>query len=345
MARYETLAAVADHSYFAVKPPGQLLAYVALDRLAQRVVPENTLAGHPLLGALTPRHRQLIELLAWLLPWLAALAVFPIAGVTRVLSTSDLWLTAPLLFALSAPLTLITLHLDQAVYPAGVATLWWCSVRAGRSEHHAWAWGTAGGLVAWLLAFLSFGLLPAVVLGPGLVAAAAPQRRLRRTMSFAVGALAAGAALWVGFLLAFAYDPTLRYARALAAHAAWKHWSWDLGHVGRAALMNLVEFGWWANPALVVAWLKAISQSAKGVLRRNAEATDHLVLTVVALIVAMATFGQTFAETARLWLFILPLMLWSALRALGPFGGRTLALLCGLQWVWTVAVKHAQDFY
>ncbi len=342
---YESLAARVDHPFFAVKPPGLLLTYVALDRLAQRLVPADALERAPTMAALPPRRRQLIELMAWLLPWVAALAVLPIGLVVRVLSPNAHWLATALLFAMSAPLALITLHMDQVVYPGAVAALWYCSLRAGLSQARAWAWGVAAGQIAWLMAFVSFGLLPAVALAPCMVAAIAPHRRWRRTTWFLASLVATTAALWCVFALAFGYDPVLRYERALAAHSAWKHWSWDLGAVLAATRINLVEFGWWANPALIVAWISGAAAALRRLWQRSADGPDHLVLAVTVLIAAMATIGQTFAETARLWLFILPLVLWTAVRALGELPGRTLALLCGLQWVWTVSLKHAQDFF
>ena len=370
---YELLATPREHPYLAVKPPGQLLTYVALDRLAQCVVPDGVGEGKPIFGVVSDRHRRLIELLAWLLPWLAAAAVFPIGGVARALIATErhgagagageqlrgaAWLAIPLLFAVAAPTTLITLHLDQALYPLATAPLWWCAIRgAGRSERAgecvgapadrcALRWGFAAGVVAWASIFLSFGLLPAVVLAPCLVATVSI-RRTRSTLLFAASTLVVGVAMSIAFYAAYGYDPLQRYQRVMAAHAGWKSWSWTLAHTARASSMNLLEFAWWANPAFALACGAGMLNALRRLCRslRTASGLDLLTLVTTLLLVVMAALGQTFAETARLWLFLLPLTIWIGVRALGAVRAREFALLLALQWTWTTVLKHTQDFH
>jgi hypothetical protein len=353
LSQYEDLV-TAGEPYLAVKPPGQLLTYVALDRCAQQTVVPEALDDDAVWATLPARTRQLIVCISWLLPWLAACAVFPIAGLARGLCKGEHWLTATVLFALCAPFLLITFHLDQAVYPGLTAAMWWCALRAGAAPSaaarwlHAPAWGAAAGVLAWSARFLSFGLLPAVVLALCLVWATSGPDRLRRTVRFLCGAAVAVAVCWLTFQFWFGYDPVLRYARVMAAHGAWKSWSWTVGHVAHAAGINLMEFAWWANPTLMLAWVIALGSALRrlvsGASGRAHAVPTMLVACVGVVLVIMATLGRTFAETARLWLFMLPLVICTALPSLGAPTGRTFAVLCVLQWAWTVALKRAQDF-
>lgn len=337
---YEKLAS--DHPYCSVKAPGQLLVYVAMDRLAQRLVPADIPDRYPVAGDPTHRFSRLVELMAWLMPFLAALAVLPIGSLGRRFLPADTWYAPALLYALSAPFALITLHLDQVLYPTAAATLWCVGARAGESDR-SWALGGLAGLLAWAMAFLSFGLMPAIALTPVFTFAVAPPgRRVGRSLGLCVGMVAAAATVWL--VTAGVYDPLTRYRGALAAHAHWKGWSWEPAHVAAATRMNLVEYGWWANPGLTVVWLAAVGRAAHAAWHRRAGAMHIVNLCVAAGILALAVGSSTFAETPRLWMFLLPPILLGAVQALRILPLRHLGVLLVLQWAWTVTMKVTQDF-
>ncbi|MEZ5966100.1 MAG: hypothetical protein R3F56_19850 [Planctomycetota bacterium] len=348
---YENLAG-RDNPYCAVKPPGQLLLYVALERLAQRLVPADLPDRYPLPGSATHRFGHLVELMTWLLPFLAALVVWPLGALGRRFLTGDTWLVPALLFVLSAPFSLVVLHLDQALFPTAATTLWVIAARAGDSRRSV-AYGALGGLLAWGMAFVSFGLAPAIALAPVFTVATAPRdARWQRTLGLCAGLGACVALVWL--LMSPLYDPTHRYQAALAAHERWKRWTWDVGHVAAAARMNLVEFAWWANPGVTVVWLAALGRSLATLWRyasghpREAASTLGLDLVnpvVAAILVVLAAASSTFAETPRLWMFLLPLLLLGAVRALGTIRPMHLGLVVMLQWAWTLATKLTQDFH
>jgi hypothetical protein len=352
---YERLAVPSRLPYCAVKPPGQALVYVGLERLAQRAVPAAVPDRYPVPNLPSPRFSRLVELLTFVLPCLAALAVVPIGGLGRLLLPAPVWFLPALLFALSAPFTLVTLHLDQALYPTAAASLWWLALRGSRSDC-SWAFGIGAGLLAWLMAFVSFSMLPAIALAAVFALAGAGSRR--RAVSFAAAALGAALVAWLGFAAAFGYDPLLRFARATAAHAAWRSWRWELDHVAAATRMNLVEYGWWANPGLVGVWLVGVVRALRAAWRRTAAPLDLTTLAVAAVILGLACGSATFSETPRLWMFLLPLLLLTSVRTLaGPALGADAAsgarspgnggwcLVLALQWLWTVALKATQDFH
>lgn len=329
---YEQLLARAQLPYCAVKPPGQLLAYVLTDRLSAVATSPGWLERAPMPAVLTDAHRRLVETLTWFWPWLAALGLVPIALLARQL-LADAWFWPVLWFALSAPFSLITLHLDQVLFPGLAATLW----LAVAAKRHALA-----GAIAWLATFCSFGLLPAVAFALSLIPLLAPAaerwaQSARAVLRFGLAFAGVGAL----HCLATGYRPWLRYEQALAAHEQWKHWEPTLRHALAAARMNLVEFAWWANPAMVPPFAVAL---AAAVRRRGADALDRVVLLAAAALLAVALFGRTWAETARLWLFLLPPVLFCCARPLAARGTAVLTIVAALQWFWVIAIKATQDF-
>ena len=65
----------------------------------------------------------------------------------------------------------------------------------------------------------------------------------------------------------------------------------------------------------------------------------------------LALFGKTAAETGRLWIFLVPLVLTAAAGALmrlrrgGDQWHRYLLLICALQFVTVLVLKRHQDFF
>lgn len=337
--RYEELAARPDQRYTPSKPPGQLLLYIGLERLsgaAPRI-------DEPVPDEVGPRHRQLVWTLAWALPLLAACVVWPLAALGRRLLPARQGLWPASLMAITASFTLITLHMDQAVYPTLACALWWCAVRAGEGER-ALAWGAAGGGVAWLATGVSFSLLPAVALTPLLVAAGAPEGERLRRAALATAALAgAFLVLTAGAAWLWGYDPLLRFKAAMAHHAAWRQWDPAPTRVARSTLNSLLDFFWWSGPAATALFLAAVGGAGRRLARGAREPLDLLSVVLALLLVALPISGRLIAETGRLWLFLLPLVLLIGARALSD-APRSLAIVAALQGLWTVALKLGQDF-
>ena len=65
-------------------------------------------------------------------------------------------------YALTPSFALVQLHFDQAVYPLLCLGMWLLVLRAGRT----WVEGLLQGVLIYLSVFVSFSLLPAVLLVP-----------------------------------------------------------------------------------------------------------------------------------------------------------------------------------
>jgi len=145
---YEELVAKPSQRFSPSKPPGQLLVYMGMARIAGQVMPSGRQQTDPIPYVLDDAHRQLVDLLTLSLPVFAALAILPIAALGRFLlpmTSYTLWPAA--LFASSAALALNTLCLDQALYPLLACLAWLCAALAAASSRRTWAWSLALGMI------------------------------------------------------------------------------------------------------------------------------------------------------------------------------------------------------
>jgi len=348
---YEPLVAGGELGRYAPsKPPGQLLLYVATERMANAAQPE---AGR---GA---RLRRLRTFAAWTWPLASMFGLFPLFHLGRLLADEDTTIRAGLLYVFVPSVQLVTLHTDQAFFPLLFLVPLALAAEGGRRG--SGSLGAAAGVFAFLAAFGSFGLLPALPLAAVLVVAVARDRGTDDAMDGAGGkpwygqAARAGAGLLAGFVLSYAafrvllgYDALVRFRRATAYHEAWKGGTSgflaDLGF----AYVDAIEFALWLGLPLAALAVLAAARSLRRVVQGTIPAADVLGLAVAAVLLVLAVFGKTQGEVARLWLFLVPLVCLAAAREAGYlFGsrpGRAFALLLLLQGGTVYLMKRFMDF-
>ena len=337
LTQYEELLDSGELSSFphTTRPPGQLLFLMGVDRLA---------------GLLDPvtedRALRLARLAAWIFPLFSYLVLIPLFYLCRLyMDEMGAWITV-LLYLLVPSTALITLHLDQCLFPL---VAWSCAGLYAWGLRRGW-WGAAlgAGLLFYLGLFLSFGLaaLGGVLGVLHLQVAREAGRSLWRTAALA-GAGFLGLALI--FWGCFDYDLLQRYSRAMDAHQHFKGVQWGVGQILYCALLNLVEFGVWCGLPLVLlcaAQLRAVWSRRGG---WNWGAEEAWALALVLTLGGLALFGRTAGETARLWIFLLPLVLVAAAQCLArmvaPVRERAVVLVVVLQLVTVVVLKRCQDFF
>jgi hypothetical protein len=330
--------------YARSKPPGQLLTYMATERAARLLAaddrPESRLQALRTLAAVT-----------W--PLLSYVVLVPLFGLARRLAGEEVARAACLLYIVVPSVNLITLHTDQFLFPLLVTLLLWGAAEAERRRGllAAAAWGIG----AYVAVFFSFALLAAVPLAAAVACAVEFQDESRTATAWlglvrtaAAAALAAAATAAVA-AAALHYDIAARFADARQFNAAWKGWSGTPFEVGYFGWMNLLEFVVWVGMPIAVL--------ASGGMRRAAISTaagEHagLALPGVATAAAfgyLAFFGQNKGETARLWLFMVPiccaLAAWDLKERYPERFQTALSLVVALQWVTTYLTKTNQDFW
>lgn len=337
LTQYEELLESGELGPFphATRPPGQLLLLMGMDRLAEFLDPEAT--GPAL---------RLARLAAWVFPLLSYLVVVPLFHLCRLyLHEAAAWI-AVLLYLVVPSTALITLHLDQCLFPV---VAWSCAglyARALRRDRPGAALGA--GALFYLGLFLSFGLAAmGVVLGVLHFQTAREEGRSQ----WRVAALAGAGFLGVGLIFQGCFDYHLlqRYRLAVNAHQHFKGVEWDAGQILYCALLNLVEFAVWCGPPLVL----LCAAQLRSVWARREEwrwgAEEAWALALVLTLGGLALFGRTAGETARLWIFLLPLVLMTATGPLArlapPARERAAVLVVVLQVLTAVVLKRCQDFF
>lgn len=347
----------------ATRPPGAVLFLVGMERLS-RVWGEGEEGDSP------PALERLSSMAAWTLPLLAYLTVIPLFGICRRLyGTSAAAWVAPSLYLFIPNVTLMTLHLDQCLFPLLAWTCVYTAVRGLDTGHPGWAVGA--GVLLYLSLFVSFGLiaLAPILLLLGLLwkRAGKEQQRLKATGLYSLLLGAGWLATYLTFHALFGYDAVAQFRFGMAAHQAFKVLDWTLSATLYFAGLDALEFALWCGPpvsVLAVAemrrvlWTARRGLSALGGGTSDADAESlaagrhhSVVLTFAIVISLLALFGKTAAETGRLWIFLVPLVLMAAAGALmrlrrgGDQWHRYLLLICALQFVTVLVLKRHQDFF
>ncbi|HZE88083.1 MAG TPA: hypothetical protein VE404_00980, partial [Verrucomicrobiae bacterium] len=340
---YESL--IAGHrlsGLCSTKPPGQLLVYLLTLRAS--AILDLVATG---IGRFT--RLTIFASLTWPLMTYLVCLVMPPMGVQLGCRRAGAW--AAILFATAPNVTLVTLHLDQCLYPLLAACPALLFLHAAR-RRAGWSAALAG-VTLYLGLFVTFSLLPLVLLIPLLAllvpspgtAAGGLRARARVVAIF----LAAFALTDIAFRLSLDYDIARRYAGVIEAHVAWKHVDWTPLTIRHYALLNVAEFALWSGLPLILLFAVRAIRALGRAGRRRLRAGDAFVLATAATLIAMAVLGRTAAESGRLWMFMLPFLCVPAgeeIAALGKERGRAvlwIAVLCQLALV--LATKSFQDFF
>lgn len=335
---YEKLATTGKlGAYAQSKPPGQLLLYIATYSVANGLSMPPSNLGLP--------RAATFATFVW--PLFAYLALIPLFAVARLFMADRDALVACLLYQILPSVSLIALHTDEAFYPLMVLTVVWLvatSVEPGRRYR-----AVLGGGVAYLAGFCSFALLLAIPLG--LCAAVARGAAVRTSWKSVALAVTCLGVAFLGtdalFRLSFHYNAIVRCAHALAFHAAWKKSGATAADRYYFAVLNLLEFAVWTGVPVFCLAVSEMGRSVRRALRGNVSSFVLPALAIAGVTLIVSIFGDTKAESARLWLFLTPFFAMLAVRRLGAYGPLSVAMAATvlLEWGTTLLTKAHQDFW
>jgi hypothetical protein len=302
---------------------------------------------------------------AW--PLVCYLVLFPLHALVRRLCDDETALLSCVLYVVVPSVSLITLHTDQFLFPLLGALTLWASVQAARARSDRGAF--VAGVALWVSGFFTFPLLLLAPVALALAWAVAPvsradneagtsRARLRATIRMASRMAAGLAAGFVLFRLVLGYDVMARLADARRFNAIWKGWDGGAFQTLYFGWVNLLEFGLWLG--IPVAAL-TFGRARRAIVQLAGGDVAGLGLPAVAMLLVfgyLAFFGQTKAETARLWLFMVPLCCTLAADELrtrwaGDAAGSrqpgswvpVAGVIVLLQWLTVILTKTGQDFY
>ena len=311
MRDYEQMVLSPSQRYAASKPPGQVVMYFLFNMLAPSGAGE--VPGEFVDGA----HWNLSLLLTVLMPLLSGLVVFPMFSLSQKIGVQYPWVPV-LLFVVSAPFSLIVMHVDQPLYP--MLTMLCMVVLYDGMEQQKIGKLVLSGVIFGFGCFISFSLLPVILLA-GLVVP------VRKESIYSLLYVFFGFVLvYLVLYLGWSYNPILRYQNAMIHHAQWKGFPWTWGNWWIATRVNIVEFALWMGPLIPL----FCSQKKK--------IKDTLLFFL--LFLGLLLFGKAAGEVARLWLFLMPVYwIWVC-----KDGNNCRWEYAALMMLWTGLMKWQMDF-
>jgi len=320
------------------KPPGLQAVFLLIGEAVEAIHP-----GAPPQACF----EALTTYAAYIFPLIAALVVFPLIAIGRLLSTERAVASLAAIFYLILPnFAQFPLFHDQFLFPL-VFTAALALILSTTRKWSFWL-SILTGAALYLCVFLSFSLLP--VLGFALawlvLAWISSQEAnwrdfLKVSLGLALG-LALAALIFYQFL---EYDPIARYQAAFALHREIKYFS--QGQSWLILLQNNLEYFILIGFPVAVLFLYQSFASLLKFAGGRQSRMDTFAAALFATYLALNLMGQTKGEVARIWLFLAPAVCLLGARALlDVFRSRPypIYLAVGAQWAISVLVFQFLDY-
>jgi hypothetical protein len=330
----------------ATKPPGQLLFYMVNERGA-RFLP----------GEWDSPLEKLATFMALLWPILASLPVIFIYLLSReVHEKSESSIIASLLYIFTPALILIPLHLDQSLYPLLFVFTLFIFVCGIRRKNLFLIF--ISGLVTGITMFVSFSLIaiPFYILIVLMIKIGAillskkqsPASMIRESIQIALVYVLGVFLLEASLFFNLSYNVIENYQFVMSNHFSSKIQVWSLQTTLAMGGLNVLEYALWTGVPLFGLTIIYGFRSFKKIMTGNSDLSLIMGVATLILFFVLAFFGKTVAETARLWIFLTPLVvIFSAKEIVNMFRERTwntVTFLIVLQMITTFSLKMWQDF-
>jgi hypothetical protein len=316
IATYEQ--AYGDQRYLQTKPPGVLTFYILTQKVSNLIQPEKNFDG---------RFQRLTWFITFTYPLLSLLVVIVLYMLLTPLVGKERAIVPCILYVISPNVALMPLYLDQVVYPPVFTFGAWLFMQVNKTQSFYLA--VAAGIGCYIAMFLSFSLITILPFALVLIALDYLVNRKDRLI---VQSLKLCAGLIIGVLLAYAgfytilhYDFFTRYENMMVIHRyddfvarfgvpankamAESGYKPGLGQILYAIFLNNITFAAWAGFPVYLLFLIGLFRTALSYIKRNTGNLEVLLGGFGVTFIALNLFGDTTGEVARLWIFMLPIML------------------------------------
>ena len=255
-----------------------------------------------------PCQQSLPVAILFIFPLLAVLTLLPLYKLSEVLYKGNSAYVCVLFFTLPS-IIFFTLIADQAWYPLLFISSVWLTVETTRRSNFLMA--ALLGISLYLEIFISFSLLPAAgftvvwILVNWLVGSKQNRGRLFKQ---ALLILLGFTGIYFLFRVFGGYDPWLRYQNAFINHRENKNFGGGVGEVFSFTFLNNLEFFYFIGFPPGILFLLSVAGGVRNFFRRTFTLPVLFSVSAGAVFVLLNVIGQTRGETARLWLFITPLI-------------------------------------
>ncbi len=323
------------------KPPGALIFYTLADKAANIFTPNDTPQN---------KYQRFINFAVFLFPLLSYLVLIPLYGISRHLLPEKYSNLPGMLFVFLPNINLVTMHLDQALYPLLAAVQLWLLAEAIRKNNYLFA--ALSGFALYISLYITFSLafmLPFLLITAAVLNFFYNGSKKLRTLTTHITSLLAGFLLTALIMnISTNYDILQRFTKAMQFHAQWKAWEPDARWYIYYAGLNIIEICIWSGITFSIVYFLGLWRSLKNLFIRNIDLISALAVAFSGLVLLQAFLGLTKGETARLWLFLTPMAVIFAANEINirfkykPEFSIKLILL--LQLITTFLIKVFQDF-
>lgn len=345
-----------NRMFTSTKPPGLMMFFVSLDRIVN---------GSPSPFTAEARFDRLSWVITLAFPILSMLLVFGLhAFASRFLpgSAGLVGSIAAVLLITCPNVLLLSLYLDQAVYPITFLLGAWLTITVIRRQSF---WGAfALGTVLYAMIFFAFTMLPLYPLaGIVLLINYLTQRsklKFRRQIMLGLLMAAGTVVLYLLFQWVFNYDFFSRFATTVDINHRFDFYlrvfqtpptapeslPVRIQQTVRAAWFNNLEYATAVGVPLYILFLMQAITLVLRWLRRMPSPGDDVLLAFLLTFIVLNAAGTAQGEVGRLWMFWLPMVLFFAAHEIEMWVEKRPVVLWGilaLQFALVLLTYHFQD--
>lgn len=332
-------------NYAPSKPPGTVLFYMLFDRLANFKIKNLDT---------TQRLERLRTFTSFTWTILCYFVVIPMWLLGKSIIGEKGAITACLLYLSIPSVNLITMHLDQVLFPLlGIIPVLFITLSSIKPKPLL---PILSGITFYIAIYISFSLLFVMIIMLIVLAVAFLRNPLKNWVITlrSLGAIIVSILLCDILLRVFLhYDIITRFLKASAYHENWKGWDYHIKTYLGAGITNMVEFSVWLGiPITVISLIVMCSSIYQFSTRKKMDLFSGLSISITLVFIALLVFGKTKAETARLWMFLIPylcILVSGFIHNKTRLPNRLQFLLVGLilllEFTTTMLTLHYQNFW
>jgi len=273
---------------------------------------------------------------------------------------NEAYIIASLLYIFTPSVALIPLHLDQCLYP--LLFIFILVIFVFGIKNNSLPLLFISGFLTGLAMYISFSLIaiPFYILliltiktGTALLSKECPLRNPIQIIreNFEIGFIYALGLVFLEacLFLNLSYNVIENYQFIMSNHFISKMQVWSLQTTLAMGALSILEYSLWTGVPLFGLMIIFGIRSLKKLMAGNSDISLIMGAALPILFFALAFFGRTAGETARLWIFLTPLtVIFSAKEILNTFREHTwntVTFLILMQMITAFSIKMWQDFY
>lgn len=324
------------------KPPGALIFYTLLEKAANIFSTIDTTQD---------KYDRFISFAVFIFPLISYLVLIPLYGIGREILPEKYANLPGLLYIFLPNINLVTMHLDQVLYPLIVAVTIWLILLGIKNTSYV-KLGLAG-ILLYMSLYITFSITIIIPFLLILIAIFSFYYNNREQKALYL------ATYYVVFLLGFFvtalimklatdYDIIIRYTKSIHFYSGMNVLESSDKWVTFYAGINIIEVSIWSGLAFAFTYYLGLFRATVNLFRKNIDLISVMTIVFSVLVLILAFIGVAKGETARLWIFLLPIVVLVAANEINlRFKNRpefSIKLILLMQLITTFMLKVFQDF-